>query len=141
MSEGRGFYKCPECGDVQVDRRLQCSCGYRVAPEPLRPHQRDLSKEPFPYQAAYYSAILPLGALCAMLVGSCFLRESGVAAGIMGLMAVLLLGSMVSGVVALCGLPKYGPSRILLRALFGIGLSSGIIAWWVWGLLLHLRGE
>jgi hypothetical protein len=76
-----------------------------------------------------------------MLVGSCFLKESGVAAGIMGLMAVLLLGSLVSGVVALCGLPKYGPSRILLRALVGIGLSSGIVAWWVWGLLLHLRGE
>jgi hypothetical protein len=135
MNEVRGFYKCPECGHVELDRRVECSCGYRAVAEPPRPHQRQTGKEPFAYQAAYYSAILPLGALCAMFVGSCFLSEPGVAAGIMGLMAVLLLGSLVSGTLALFGLPRHGPRRILLRSLFGIGLSSGIIAWWIWTLI------
>jgi hypothetical protein len=26
-----GFYRCPECGDVEVNRRTRCRCGYAIS--------------------------------------------------------------------------------------------------------------
>jgi hypothetical protein len=51
------------------------------------------------------------------------------------LFGVLLLGSIVLGIAALCGIRKHGIKRILARALIGIGLSLGIVGWWVWAYL------
>jgi hypothetical protein len=91
--------------------------------------------EPFAYRAAQYSAILPIGALLAMSIGARFTKDPVTAMAFLIFYGVLLLGSFVLGVVALCEIPRYGAKRILVRSLIGIGLSLGIVAWWVWVLI------
>ena len=134
------FVICPKCQHLDA-RRTLCQCGYGEAPPPKesRKEKRPSAREPWPRRVAGYSAKFPVGALFAVYLTDAFLRD-GVFAGntlglfaMLALQAVLLLGGVGFGVAALWGLARHGGEGVLGRALFGLTLSLGIIAWLVWG--------
>jgi hypothetical protein len=65
-----------------------------------------------------------------MCAGLPVANERAAAIGVMTLMGLLLAGGVGCGLVALSGLGKHGPRRILARTIAGFGMTVGIIVWW-----------
>jgi hypothetical protein len=139
------FVICPKCQQLDA-RRTLCQCGYGES-SPLKEKVKEkgsFGQQPWPRRAAGYSAKFPLGALFAVYLTDAFLRRDVFTGNTLGLFAmialqaVLLLGGVGFGIASLWGLARYGGEGILGRALFGLALSLGIIAWLAWGFFLGI---
>src|SRR3954470_15206074 len=92
-----------------------------------RPPAPAADKPSFGEQAARFSLYVPLAVI---LVG-CFSRsttEPGVAAALAWFNVALIVAGFLLGIVALLSIRKFGPERILRRAIFGILFNGLAIA-------------
>lgn len=84
----------------------------------------------FPKKAAKASAIIPLLIFGIMFIIDSAIKPSSSHIGplISGLIAILLLlAGIILGVIALCGIKKYGQQGILIPAIIGILLNGALL--------------